>query len=255
MRFSTTSRFASSIAALAMLLGVAFGLAFATSARANPTSVTIAGSLQSELGCAGDWDPTCAATHLSYDAGDDVWQGTWLLPAGGWEYKGALDDSWTVNYGAGGVQDGANIAFNLAAPSSVKFYYDDKSHWITDDHSSIIATVPGDFQSELGCAGDWDPSCLRSWLQDPDGDGLYAFSTNAIPAGNYEAKVAINESWTENYGAGGVPNGANIPFSVPTSGISVTFRYDSVTHILTIDVGNPTPTRKASWGALKTRYH
>ncbi len=45
-----------------------------------PTSVTIAGSLQSELGCAGDWDPACAATHLTYDAGDDVWQGTLTLP-------------------------------------------------------------------------------------------------------------------------------------------------------------------------------
>ena len=36
----------------------------------NPASVTITGSLQSELGCAGDWDPACAATHLVYD-GDD----------------------------------------------------------------------------------------------------------------------------------------------------------------------------------------
>ena len=48
----------------------------------NPTSVTIAGDLQSELGCTGDWDPGCAATHLTYDAGDDVWQGTWTVPAG-----------------------------------------------------------------------------------------------------------------------------------------------------------------------------
>ncbi len=48
----------------------------------NPTSVTIAGSLQSELGCPGDWQPDCAATHLAYDAGDDVWQGSFTLPAG-----------------------------------------------------------------------------------------------------------------------------------------------------------------------------
>ena len=48
----------------------------------NPTAVTIAGSLQSEAGCPGDWDPACATTHLTYDAGDDVWQGTFSLPAG-----------------------------------------------------------------------------------------------------------------------------------------------------------------------------
>ncbi len=48
----------------------------------NPTSVTIAGSLQSELGCAGDWDAACSATALAFDAGDDVWQNTFALPAG-----------------------------------------------------------------------------------------------------------------------------------------------------------------------------
>ena len=37
------------------------------------------------------------------------------------------------------------------------------------------------------------------------------FETTALPAGNYEGKVAINESWDENYGQGGVQNGANIP--------------------------------------------
>ena len=37
-----------------------------------PTTVTVAGSLQSEAGCPGDWNPACAATHLTYDASDDV---------------------------------------------------------------------------------------------------------------------------------------------------------------------------------------
>ncbi len=79
----------------------------------------------------------------------------------------------------------------------------------------MIAVAPGSFQSELGCPGDWDPSCLRSWLEDPDGDGIYTFETTALPAGSYETKVAINEDWDENYGQGGVPGGSNIPFSVP----------------------------------------
>ena len=30
----------------------------------DPANVTIAGSLQSELGCGGDWDPSCASTFL-----------------------------------------------------------------------------------------------------------------------------------------------------------------------------------------------
>ena len=98
----------------------------------------------------------------------------------------------------------------------------------------MIAVAPGSFQSELGCPGDWDPSCLRSWLQDPDGNGIYAFQTTALPAGSYEAKVAINEAWDENYGQGGVPGGANIPFTVPVDNATVTFTYDATTHVLTI---------------------
>jgi glucoamylase len=200
----------------------------------NPSSVTIAGSLQSELGCPGDWQPDCAATHLTYDAGDDVWQGTFSLPAGDYEYKAALNNSWDENYGLHAQPNGSNVPLDLPSSTNVKFYYDHKTHWITDNHNSVIAVAAGSFQSELGCPTDWDPSCLRSWLEDPDGDGIYTFETTALPKGSYEAKVAINESWDQNYGAGGVPNGANISFGVPYDNAKVTFSYDSVTHVLTI---------------------
>jgi glucan 1,4-alpha-glucosidase len=202
----------------------------------NPTSVTVAGSLQSEAGCPGDWDAACATTHLTYDANDDVWQGAFALPAGSFEYKAPLNDGWTENYGLHAAFDGPNIPLNQPSAATVKFYYDHKSHWITDNVSSTIAVAPGSFQSELGCAGDWDPSCLRSWLQDTDGDGIYTFETTALPAGPYEGKVAINESWDENYGAGGVPGGSNIAFTVPTDGTRVTFTYNAATHLLTIEV-------------------
>jgi glucan 1,4-alpha-glucosidase len=92
----------------------------------------------------------------------------------------------------------------------------------------------GDFQSKLGCPGDWQPDCLRSQLQDPDGDGTYTFQTNALPAGSYNAKVALNQSWDVNYGKDGVQNGDNIPFSVPAAGTTVTFSWSSTSHVLTI---------------------
>jgi pullulanase-type alpha-1,6-glucosidase len=200
----------------------------------QPGSVTIAGSLQSELGCPDDWQPGCAATHLAFDVGDTVWQGVFNVPGGNWEYKAALNDSWDENYGLNATPNGPNIPLSLAAPSGVKFYYSHQTHWVTSNRNAVIATVPGSFQSELGCLGDWDPGCLRSWLQDPDGDGIYTFSTRALPAGSYEAKVAINESWDENYGDGGVPNGPNILFTVPQSGDEIFFSYNPTTHVLTI---------------------
>lgn len=203
----------------------------------NPSSVTVVGSLQSELGCGGDWNPGCAATSLSYDAVDGVWQSAWTIPTGSWEYKAALNNSWDENYGANAARNGSNIGLNVTASNAVKFYYDHETHWITDNQNAVIATVPGSFQSELGCSGDWQPDCLQSWLQDPDGDGVYTFTTNTIPAGSYEAKVAINESWAENYGQGGARDSANIPFIVAAGGRDVTFTYNATTHILTISSG------------------
>lgn len=200
-----------------------------------PTSVTLVGSLQDELGCPGDWQPDCADTGMAYDADDDVWQYEPTIPAGDYEYKVALNGSWDENYGAGAQRDGPNIPLSLGAQQRVKFYYDHKSHWITDNQTSRIVTAPGSYQAAIGCPGDWKPDCLRSWLQDPDGDGIYTLVTDAIPAGDYEAKAAIDEGWDENYGQGGVAGGDNIAFSVP-AGATVTFSFDSATNTPTISV-------------------
>jgi glycosidase len=225
------------MASILTLLASSVGLVGPTSpAAADPATVTIAGSFQGELGCPGDWMPECGLTHLAFDAEDGVWQASFDLPAGSWEYKAALDGSWDENYGLGAERNGANIPLVLDEDATVKFYYDDETHWVTDNRGFVIATSPGSFQSELGCASDWDPSCLRSWLQDPDGDGVGSFSTSALPPGAYEAKVAIDESWTENYGADGVRDGANIPFTVANAGDVVTFTYDQVSHVLDIVV-------------------
>jgi hypothetical protein len=74
--------------------------------------------------------------------------------------------------------------------------------------------VPGSFNSEVGCPGDWQPDCLQTFMSDVDGDGVFTFITEAIPAGSYEFKVATNENWANpNYGEGG--GGNNILFNVP----------------------------------------
>ena len=218
-------------------------------AYATTTAVTLAGSLQSELGCSGDWDPSCTNSDLSLGT-DGVWKAGYTLPAGSYEYKAALNHSWDENYGAHAQLSGDNIALSLPSSSLVHFYYDDTTHWVADDVNAVIATAAGNFQSELGCAGDWIPSCMRSWLQDPDGDGTYSFVTTALPAGSYSAKVAIDNAWDENYGAGGTPNGANIDFTVTTSNAPTEFRYDATSHVLTI--GRPATTAVTLAGSLQS---
>lgn len=211
-------------------------------------SVTIAGDLQQSLGCAGNWDPGCAATFLTYNANGDAWQRTFTVAAGNWQYKAALDGNWNVSYGL--HTGGGNIPLNLAAPTAVTFYYDNKTHWITDSVNSVIATVPGDYQSKIGCSGNWDPGCLRSWLEDPAGSGTYSF-TATLPQGNYQAKVAINESWNVNYGAKGVQNGPNIPFMVQGASAQITFAYDPSSHVLTITGGSPAQDNHVEWDGLR----
>ncbi len=206
----------------------------------QPVSVTVVGDFQSELGCPGDWQPDCTATQLTYDGSDDLWQGTWKMPAGQWQYKVALNGGWDENYGASATYNGPNIVLDLTADAAVTFYYDHKTHWIADNQTALIATAPGSYQSELGCPGDWDPGCLRSWLEDPDGNGIYQFTTTAIPAGTYETKAAINEGWDENYGADGVPNGSNISFTVPPNA-TVSFTYDPVSHVLSVTTDGSSP--------------
>ncbi len=232
-------RTVSLLSTVALLAGIATAISPAAVAdhTPDPTSVTIAGGLQDELGCPGDWQPDCAATHVGYDTEDEVWQGTFTLPTGAYEYKAALNNSWDENYGANAVRDGGNIPLNLAADTDVKFYYDHETHWVTDNVNSTIATVAGSFQSGLGCIGDWDPGCLRSWMQDSDGDGIYEFSTDQIPAGSYEFKVALAEGWATAF------PGANVPFTSADNDL-VTFSYDTADDSVgvTIDPAIPTVT-------------
>jgi alpha-amylase len=91
-------------------------------------------------------------------------------------------------------------------------------------------TVAGDLQSELGCPGDWQPDCAATHLAFDTSDGLW-HATFTLPAGDYQWKVAINDSWTENYGAGGASGGDNLPLSVPAGGGSYVFTWDQATHV------------------------
>jgi pullulanase-type alpha-1,6-glucosidase len=206
-------------------------------ALAAPVSVTLVGSVQTPLSCT-EGDATCASSRLTFDANDSAWQGEFLLPAGDYTFRAAVDEgSGTVStYGKGGAVEGAAFSLSLAAESTVKFYYDPQTHWVTTRLNSVLAVAPGSFQKALGCSNDWDPSCLRSWLKDVDGDGIYSFSTTALPAGNYKGKVAHNEGWTVSYGADGKPGGSDIGFTVHADKVRVLFQYDSVTHELSIDV-------------------
>lgn len=97
-----------------------------------------------------------------------------------------------------------------------------------------MVNVPGSWQIQAGCANDWDPACETTALTD-NGDGTYS-GTFTITAGDYEAKVALDGSWTTNYGVDGKQDGDNYKFTVAADG-PVTFTFDSNSKLLDIKVG------------------
>ena len=235
-------RLVASMASVGTVALLAAGITYASQASAATTSVTVAGSFNSEIGCSGDWNTTCPQAQLSLRA-DGRWSRTITLLAGTYAYKAAINGSWSESYGAEAVSGGANIA--LVIPSggrSVTFAYDPVTHWITDDVNTKLVTAAGSFQSELGCASDWAPDCMRSWLQDIDGDGTFMLTTTAIPAGSWEVKATVGLSWYENYGQNGAAGGANIPFTVTAAGAATTFSYVNSTHQLTVRAGSSSTT-------------
>jgi glucan 1,4-alpha-glucosidase len=135
----------------------------------NPSTVTVVGSMQHLLGCPGDWAPDCAATHLTYDASADVWTKTFSVPAGQYEYKVALNDSWNENYGAGGAPGGANIQLNLAQDSFVKFTYDHKTHVITADVPLLHGSESHFDLARKDCLGTARNTTSKVWYTVADG--------------------------------------------------------------------------------------
>ncbi len=171
-----------------------------------PETVTIAGSFQALLGCPGDWNTQCEATQLTFSADDDLWSGTFDIPAGSYEYKAALNGTWDDNYGLDGEYYGPNIPLVVPADGPVTFWYDHNSRWVSDSISGFatgpavtgstgggslpgavvaqpdLVVIPGTIQSVLGCAGDWQPDCTETALV-YDEVGQVWSNTFTIPAG------------------------------------------------------------------------
>src|SRR5215212_3809452 len=244
----------SSVIAMCAILLASFSPLFASVARAqspsNPDSVNIPGTHQDELGCPGEWQPECENTMLAYDEEDDVWQGTFEIQPGndsdkkGPRYKAALNGGWSENYGINATSNGGDIPLVVPEPTQVKFYYDHKTHWITDNFNSKIIVAMGSFQTQIGCNNNNDASCLRAWLQDPDGDGTFGVTTSGLKVGTYKVTFTLNEDANNVIGE---PQ----QFTVLKDGDAIYFGYDAVKNQTMISttgapVGNLTKQR-AVW--------
>ena len=88
------------------------------------------------------------------------------------------------------------------------FRYDNSTHVMSPVYASqqpAAVAAAGDLDSELGCPGDWMPDCPQAQLALDPADLVWKLTFPELPAGTYSFKAALNRSWAENYGAGGVP--------------------------------------------------
>lgn len=202
---------------------------------AAPNSVGLVGTVQTFFGCPADWAPECESSWLA-SVGEGMYAiTTAAIPAGDYEVKIAYNGTWDINFGAGGTAGGDNIPVTVPADGALMvFSYSTTDNVLTVSEGSVA--VVGTVQTFLGCPGDWAPECAESELA-ANGDGTFSLSTTAIPAGDYEVKVALDDGWAINYGMDGALNGGNIAFTVPADGTAVDFVFDGATNVLSVNVG------------------
>lgn len=92
-----------------------------------------------------------------------------------------------------------------------------------------MVNLPGSYQDQAGCGAAWDPACEATGMVEGE-DGKFTL-TVALPAGDYEFKVALDGDWTVNYGSDGAQDGPNYVLSLPADG-TVTFVYDPATQLV-----------------------
>jgi len=95
-----------------------------------------------------------------------------------------------------------------------------------------MVNVPGSYQAQAGCSADWQPECDVTKMTQGD-DGKWHSGPFNLTAGDYEAKVALDGSWTTNYGVDAKPDGDNYKFTLAADG-TVEFTFDPDTKLLDI---------------------
>jgi maltose/maltodextrin transport system substrate-binding protein/arabinogalactan oligomer/maltooligosaccharide transport system substrate-binding protein len=93
-----------------------------------------------------------------------------------------------------------------------------------------MVNVPGSYQAQAGCPGDWQPECAATALTLGE-DGKYHSGPFTLTAGDYEFKVALDGAWTTNYGSDGLQDGPNYKITLAADG-TVEFVYDPATKLV-----------------------
>jgi len=139
----------------------------------------------------------------------------------------AMGSVW-ANWDSGVVlaRDGKQTAAESMADAGVKI------RSLISGAAAGMVNVPGSYQAQAGCDGDWLPDCVATAMTKGD-DDMWRSGPFALTAGDYEGKVAMDGGWDLNYGLDGVAGGDNYTFTLAADG-EVSFEFDPATNLMTI---------------------
>jgi len=218
------------------------------------TIVSLFGTFQSEMGCDFDYADGCESSTLQFNANSGLWEGSFMLPAGCYNYQVEefFGCSNVTFYGENGVAWGEFIQLYVPSEGEISFIYDPQTHMISSTPYSgapeevTIVSLMGNLQDELGCTYDYDYGCDHPVLEFNSSSGAWE-GNFTLPAGcyTYLVKETFGCSNVTLYGENGWAWGNEIELYVPFEG-EVMFSYDPQTHII-----NSTPSGSAPQEATK----
>ena len=140
-------------------------------------------------------------------AGNNKFQGSLFLgdAAGDFDFIFTIDEKEVVPDG-----------FNTASLSDKTYAVYSK-----DEFKGRNVYVPGTLPGPS-----WDAGSNKMTYK---GNLLYECVFKDVPAANYEYKIAIDGSWSENYGLNGIASGANVPIAVPDT-MDIIISYNDMSH-------------------------
>ena len=183
-------------------------------------------------------DPVLSATVRPERAGTSV---TFERRLAGEEWEEVATDTsapaWSTRDDVSGLEDGTEVQYRAVATSAGTTVTSSIIPALTGAAAQPGAvSVPGSFNVAVGCASDWQPDCEAIQMTLDEDQSLWNLTLD-LPAGSHQFKIAIDGSWTENYGDGGAMDGANIALELEEAS-AVTFTYDHATHLVEVTGGS-----------------
>lgn len=188
---------------------------------------TVAGSPGSVFGT--EWEPSLEKNDMVKQS-DGTYKKTYTLTAEKTDlaFKVVKDHAWTYawpasNYTCSAGKGTLTIIFNPST-EEVTATYPEPPAGYKDTY-----TVAGNPASVFGTV--WDPTNTANDMIEQS-DGTYAITYKSVPGGTELAfKVAVNHSWSLDYGAGGVVGGPNVTHTMSATK-NLTISFNPSTHII-----------------------